>query len=331
MKKLVILFMLFCSVAWAELPVPPVIQSQTTSTTQYMKDIYDNINIIPTTNTNPNGNRFGRYGQIVRYNNAGTYSLYTCISSPSGKAWQVVVPATVGIPAGGGASQALVKIDATDYNVTWADVNTLITSRTRFYVSNDNFTAPNNVTKVYLSGCGGGGGGGASGGEASATAGGGGGASGRWIINYPYTVVPGNTYSISIGLGGNGGTGVNNAPGNAGSNGTATVFDSTVSMAGGLSGSGGTGTTAGASGGSEYNGTNIGVSSPGDSGKVTNPGASGGATPWGAGGVGGTNGAGSTPSVYGGGGGGGRQTQGGGGGVGASGGNGADGILIVSW
>ena len=205
------------------------------------------------------------------------------------------------------------------------------TTGKQLFTSDGNFTAPAGITKVYLSGCGGGGGGGASAGQGSATAGGGGGAGGRFVIKYPYTVVPSSVYAVVIGTGGAGGTGVLNSAGNDGSAGVATTFDGFVSLAGGLAGKGGTATTAGALGGSEFNGSNIGISSPGEAGKTANPGANGGATPWGAGGVGGTNGAGNTPAVYGGGGGGARLSQGGGGGTGAAGGDGAKGILIVEY
>lgn len=59
---------------------------------------------------------------MVRYYDGTTYYLYTCISSPSGKLWRTTGEICHNIPAGGTASQALVKIDGTDYNVQWSTI-----------------------------------------------------------------------------------------------------------------------------------------------------------------------------------------------------------------
>lgn len=204
-------------------------------------------------------------------------------------------------------------------------------SRCEIFTSNGNFTAPTGVTQIFLSGCGGGGGGGASDGHAAATNGGGGGASGHAVMNYPYTVVPGNTYSVVIGTGGAGGTGVNLANGNPGAAGVSTTFDGSVTILGGSGGGGGTSTAVGAGGIENFANDASGIVARGEIGKSANPGAHGAGGSFGKGGTGGTNGAGSAGTGYGAGGGGARLSQGGGGGTGASGGAGTDGILIVSW
>ena len=324
MMRFIILLMFVCSTAWAELPVPPVIQAQTTSTTQYMKDIYDNINIIPTTDTDPNGNRYGRYGQIVRWNNGGVYSLYTCVSSPNGKAWQVVVPATAGIPPGGTTDQVLAKIDATDYNVYWLTVPLVNGGNFAVYTDDFTFYATPPICRVFISGCGGGGGG--SGGCLKDAAGGAGGESGHAVINYPYAVTPGNTYNVVVGTGGNGsaGTGGGGPSSATADNGIASSFDA-LTIPGGQGGSGTGG--AGVNGLGGYTPRSLGISAEGRSitANLENRGGLG----WGGGGVFGTGGLGNNVpggngGLYGGGGGGGSA-------AGANGGNGAKGIVVVSW
>lgn len=100
----------------------------------------------------------------------------------------------------------------------------------QLFTTSGTFIAPSGITTVFLSGVAGGGGGGGNGGNANNGGGGGGGQS---VINYPYTVVPGNTYTITIGTGGNTGN-------SAGGDGTNTVFDALTLNAG----------TGGSSGGS---------------------------------------------------------------------------------
>lgn len=60
------------------------------STIQYMQDLYNQHNVLETVTQNPDGVKFGHYGDIIRYNNNGIYSVYTCVSSPQGKSWQPV-------------------------------------------------------------------------------------------------------------------------------------------------------------------------------------------------------------------------------------------------
>lgn len=110
------------------------------------------------------------------------------------------------------------------------------------FLSSGTFVCPAGITTVYLSGIAGGAAGNSSHG----------GNSGMWIQLYPYTVIPGNSYTVTIGSGG----------GN-------TVFDTLTLLAGSV--------------GTSNPGGQIGISSP--------PiGTNGGGTPWGAGNTGNSSG-----------------------------------------
>jgi len=204
-----------------------------------------------------------------------------------------------------------IEYDGTDYVVlTPLD---LPHGKTR-YTSNGTWTAPAGVTTAWLSGCGPGGGG--AGGN-SATVGGGGGGGGQSVIAEAVTVVPGTSYTVTIGTGGAGSVSAA-ANGSAGSG--ATVFGSTLlSLAAGAGGTvGGGGGAAGGAGGSQQGGA-AGVSS------TDFPvGGTGGSSMFGAGGAGGTSiAAPRTGSGYGSGGGGGVQSA-----LGAA---GSNGFLLVEW
>lgn len=152
---------------------------------------------------------------------------------------------------------------------TWASAG-----RIQIYTSSGSFVAPTGTTTVYLTMIGGGGGGSQNDNTGSA-----GGGSGQWVINYPYTVVGGNTYTVTIGAGGAGGGGA------TGSNGGSTVFDA-LTMSGG---NGATSRSAGGTGNNNYNasGSTAGVfklSSSGSNLANTNGGAGGG-SPFGVGAI----------------------------------------------
>lgn len=112
------------------------------------------------------------------------------------------------------------------------------------YGSNSSWTAPAgcHVFKAYVTGGGGGGGG-----SGSVNAGGGGGAGGT-AIGYVYCN-PGDTFSITVGTGGNGG-----AAGNDGAPGGTSSVGSVVTAGGGGGGQGGNTGTAGGPGGAGYGG-----------------------------------------------------------------------------
>lgn len=199
------------------------------------------------------------------------------------------------------------------------------TASTQIFTSSGSFTAAADVTKIYLSIVGAGGGGG---GNASTVNGGGGGGGGAGLINYPYTVVPGNSYTVTINAGGAGGDG----SGSAATDGGTTVFDA-ITIAGGIKGltatAGGTGGVGG--GGLSGSGQTAGIGgvSGGTGGTRTGTvGGGGGGSALGAGSTGGANAANASSAAANTGGGGGG---GGGGGNNTSGGNGGSGIVIVMY
>ena len=204
-----------------------------------------------------------------------------------------------------------IEYDGTDY-VVLAPLD-LPHGKTR-YTSNGTWTAPAGVTTAWLTGCGPGGGG--AGGN-SATVGGGGGGGGQSVIAEAVTVVPGTSYTVTIGTGGAGSVSAA-ANGSAGSG--PTVFGSTLlSLAAGAGGTvGGAGGAAGGAGGSAQGGA------AGVGGSDYPVGGTGGSSMFGAGGAGGTS---VVPprigSGYGSGGGGGAGTS-----VGAG---GSNGFLLVEW
>lgn len=194
----------------------------------------------------------------------------------------------------------------------------------QIFTSSGTFTAPSGITKVYVSMVGGGGGGGGAGSQPY----GGGGAGGAFTIYTPFSVTPGNNYTVTIGSGGPGGADQNTV----GSVGGSTSFDS-LSVAGGSGGlrgiDGGTGGVA--VGGMDASGITAGTyaqrSGAGGTGSNPNSGGGGG-TPFGSGAAGRSSaGAGNNATANTGAGGGGAH----GGGGSINGGNGASGLVIVEW
>ena len=198
----------------------------------------------------------------------------------------------------------------------WAAVSAI--SNIQIFTASGTFTAPTGITKVYLSIIGGGGGGG--------SGRGGGGGAGQCTLNKPYTVVAGNSYTVTIGAGGAGGTGSN------GSAGGTTSFDS-LNMSGGNAG-----VRSGVGGAAfSFNGANAVTTTPGVGGYLgglsggggagsTSTAGGGGGSPFGAGGAGVTSGAPNAGAA--------NTGAGGGGGDSAesfSGGAGGSGICIVSY
>lgn len=185
-------------------------------------------------------------GQLPYYN--GGWQLF----SPGGQYLPIISNGTSSLPSyqvlsshGGGTGQDSSAWTSGDYvymssTGTWG--HTPLGHGSQMFTSSGTFTAPTGVTKVYLTLLGGGGGGGGTGGVS--TNGGGGGAGGYQTINYPYTVVPGNAYSVVIGGGGTGGA----STGTNGATGTNSSFDSTVIALGGTGGGGTTGAGAGSGG-----------------------------------------------------------------------------------
>ncbi|MCU7877128.1 MAG: hypothetical protein KZQ84_10060 [Candidatus Thiodiazotropha sp. (ex Lucinoma borealis)] len=106
------------------------------------------------------------------------------------------------------------------------------------FLNSGQFTVPDGVELIYISGCGAGGGGQAGGaiGSASTALGGIAGSSGAAILDFPQKVTPGQVIDIVIGVGGVGGIGTNldtgGNPGNPGAIGTPTSIGDIVLPAG---------------------------------------------------------------------------------------------------
>lgn len=193
----------------------------------------------------------------------------------------------------------------------------------QFFNASGTFLAPAGITKAYITMIGAGGGG-KNVGATIANPGGGGG-SGSYILNYPYTIIPGNSYTVSIGAGGS----------SSGGNGGNTSFD-LISVNGGSGGTisaGGAGGTGGLSpsgktgGGSSIAGIN------GANGVLVGGGGAG--SLFGIGGNGGEDNPGNSsqngnPGI-GFGSGGGGSGEGGGGSAASAGGIGANGMCIVAY
>ncbi|EPC3944019.1 TPA: phage tail protein [Escherichia coli] len=184
--------------------------------------------------------------------------------------------------------------------------------RSATFTSSTLWTAPAGVTEIELDGAGAGGGGGTGG---PAAIGGGGGGAGETVVGRKITVVPGTTYTITIGLGGDGGTSVTS---NGGDGGT-TSFGTLLSLAGGKGG-----LKTGAAGVAGGTGGNDGLPGTFNVTPALSFGGAGGSGLLGAGGgaallssVGGNAG------EFGGGGGGGAGNK--------SGGHGANGLIRIRW
>lgn len=181
-----------------------------------------------------------------------------------------------------------------------------------------NWTAPTGVTNVFVTMCAGGGGGGSS----AESKGAGGGGAGACIISKPQTVVPGNSYTVTVGSGGSAGSGGGDtsfgslsAPGGGGGSQSAAGTGGGKSLTGlsGASGAaGGGGNIMGGSGGIGY-----------DSGSYS-VGGGGGGTYWGSGAGGGNNNNGGSASAN-------TGAAGGGAGGAHSGGSGGSGFVLVEW
>ncbi|MGC0153077.1 hypothetical protein ACPRNU_11500 [Chromobacterium vaccinii] len=205
--------------------------------------------------------------------------------------------------------------------------------------SSTSFTVPNGIATIYISACGGGGGGSSACGYGTSWAfSGGGGGAGQSIIREPYSVVPGQVISISVGADGVGGGGA--APGGAGGpgrTGGATVIGKLITLVGGDGGSPPNAQGPGSGGGGYPNGGSGSGSGLPNAGTLTQlwPSGAGASSPFGGGGPAvcayytgqaGINGAG-----YGSGGSGSSAPTGGNNVSSLAAGNGASGLVMIEW
>ena len=87
-----ILFILFIPVlAWGNtIEQPPVDGNLSVQTSQYLQTLYNNLNKVNITTTDPNGNIRGDLGELRIYNNTGNLTMKVCTSSPTGTTWDNV-------------------------------------------------------------------------------------------------------------------------------------------------------------------------------------------------------------------------------------------------
>lgn len=187
----------------------------------------------------------------------------------------------------GSSITGLASIPAGAGLIPTANLPTLNPHGVEVFTSSGTFTAPTDITKVYLSMIGGGGGGG---GATNAGDGAGGGGSGAWVVNRPYTVVPGNDYTVTIPAAAAGGADQNSD----GATGGTVVFDalSIVGGSGGLRKAIGTGGAGGAASLNASGATpGVGAMAGGNGGdKSTSTGGAGGSSPFGMGAAGASSG-----------------------------------------
>lgn len=92
MKSILFICLIFvCSISYAGYvtPEPPKIADN--STYNYVRALRNNLNKPQVVTKNPNGNINGEYGQLMIYNNSGTFYLMVNISSPTGTTWRGIL------------------------------------------------------------------------------------------------------------------------------------------------------------------------------------------------------------------------------------------------
>lgn len=79
-KKTIFCFLLtvflFSNVYADFIPPPPPLQKLPVELQQYLRTISDNFNNLDVVTTTPNGNRYGKIGDLIIYNNSGTFELF---------------------------------------------------------------------------------------------------------------------------------------------------------------------------------------------------------------------------------------------------------------
>lgn len=86
-KSIIFIIFFSSSLCYAgDIPAPSIIKDKNVS--EYLKILYLNHNNLEIITSDPNGNRKGNFGDIVIYNNSGTYYVEICVSEPSGTVWK---------------------------------------------------------------------------------------------------------------------------------------------------------------------------------------------------------------------------------------------------
>ena len=92
MKKIYSLFLIPFLFGFVT-PEPPKIEDK--ATYEYLRTIRNNLNKPQVVTVNPSGVTLGSYGDILIYNDSGTFYIMVNVSSPNGKTWKGVVLGTI--------------------------------------------------------------------------------------------------------------------------------------------------------------------------------------------------------------------------------------------
>ena len=85
------LFLGSCSIGYAgKIFSPPPFTEINPNLQHWLYDVYSNFQILTVTDTAPNGTRKGTKGEIIFYNNGGTFELY--VNTDGATTWQKVDP-----------------------------------------------------------------------------------------------------------------------------------------------------------------------------------------------------------------------------------------------
>lgn len=88
---LTLFFVLITVNAYAtKISAPPPLPDEPLAEQHYFKEIYDNFHVLEITSTAPNGSRNGKKGQIIIYNNGGTFELH--VNTDGSTTWQKIGP-----------------------------------------------------------------------------------------------------------------------------------------------------------------------------------------------------------------------------------------------
>lgn len=248
----------------------------------------------------------------------------------------LILPGDANIITASGDSAEFISLGSGNWICTRYTVAAMPPTRgQQTFATNGTFVVPSGVTKIYASACAGGGGGAGTYNNTSTStvvSGGGGGGAGQSILKQPYTVTPGQSIPITVGVAGTAG-----AVGGGGGSGGSTSIGSIVTLAGGVGGTSYTASVSPAGGGYGGSGYPNGSDAQDAGAAGTGSGGAGASSPFGGGGGAGrsTTGGATRPGRdsygYGSGGGGAGGTSIGAIGTGSIGGAGSPGIVIVEW
>jgi len=84
---IVLIKLVYGGYVWAgELPFPPALKDEPVEELAYLRTIQRNWNNIPIVTTNPNGARNGNLGDMILYNNSGSWK--DCYNIDGGQSWR---------------------------------------------------------------------------------------------------------------------------------------------------------------------------------------------------------------------------------------------------